>query len=79
MTFLKHSFRDRVNPLLFQYCYSVAIQHRRDTRNIRVPPIAETFPSNFVEPSLLQDARQEASLVPDPNKRVSSVLSFSQR
>ncbi|XP_061391535.1 phenoloxidase 2-like [Musca vetustissima] len=61
--------KDRVNPMLFQYCYSVAIQHRRDTRNIRVPPIAETFPSNFVEPSLLQEARQEASLVPDPSKR----------
>ncbi|XP_073819928.1 phenoloxidase 2-like [Musca autumnalis] len=61
--------KDRVNPVLFQYCFSVAIQHRRDTRNIRVPPVAETFPSNFVEPSLLQEARQEASLIPDPSQR----------
>ncbi|XP_075147708.1 phenoloxidase 2-like [Haematobia irritans] len=61
--------KDRINPMLFQYCFSVAIQHRRDTRDIRVPPVAETFPSNFVEPSLLQDAREEASLIPDPKQR----------
>ncbi|XP_013109667.1 phenoloxidase 2 [Stomoxys calcitrans] len=61
--------KDRINPMLFQYCYSVAIQHRRDTRSVQVPPVAETFPSNFVEPSLLQDAREEASLIPDQNQR----------
>ncbi|XP_075147710.1 phenoloxidase 2-like [Haematobia irritans] len=61
--------KDRINPMLFQYCYSVAIQHRRDTRSVKVPPVAETFPSNFVEPSLLQDAREEASLISDPNQR----------
>ncbi|XP_037809672.1 phenoloxidase 1-like [Lucilia sericata] len=61
--------KDRVNPLLFQYCYSVAIQHRRDTRNIQIPPVAETFPANFVEPSVLQDAREEASLITNPDSR----------
>ncbi|XP_065354404.1 phenoloxidase 1-like [Calliphora vicina] len=61
--------KDRVNPLLFQYCYSVAVQHRRDTRNIQIPPVAEIFPANFVEPSVFQDAREEASLITDPNSR----------
>lgn len=65
--------------MLFQYCYSVAIQHRRDTRRIQVPPIAETFPSNFVEPSLLQEAREEASLIPDPSKRVCFYSSSSRQ
>lgn len=66
--------RDRVNPMLFQYSYSVAIQHRRDTNNVRIPPIAETFPANFVEPSAFQDAREEATLITDPGSRVSLTL-----
>lgn len=64
-------FRDRVNPVLFQYCYSVAIQHRRDTRNVVVPPVAESFPSNFVEPAVMKEARAEGSLITNAGDRVS--------
>ncbi|XP_037941821.1 phenoloxidase 2-like [Teleopsis dalmanni] len=62
--------KDRVNPVLFQYCYSVAIQHRRDTREVQVPPIAETFPANFVEPAAFLDARAEGSLIGNAGSRV---------
>lgn len=63
--------KDRVNPFLFQYCYSVAVQHRKDTRDFPVKPIAETFPQNFVEPAVFKDARAEGEVVRNPGDRVS--------
>lgn len=62
--------KDRVNPVMFQYCYTIAIEHRPDTKDVNVPPIAEQFPSQFVEPSVLQDARAEGSLVRQGNRMV---------
>ncbi|XP_055918390.1 uncharacterized protein LOC129950477 [Eupeodes corollae] len=62
--------KDRVNPMLFQYAYSVAIQHRPDTKNVSIPPIAEQFPANFVEPSVLRDARAVGSLIPNAGDRM---------
>lgn len=64
--------KDRVNPFLFQYCYSVAVQHRKDTNDFPVRPIAETFPQNFVEPAVFKDARAEGEVVPNPGDRVSN-------
>ncbi|XP_053966734.1 phenoloxidase 2 [Anastrepha ludens] len=61
--------RDRVNAFLFQYAFSVAVQHRKDTGNFQVPVIVEQFPQNFVEPSVFQDARAEGKLVADPGNR----------
>ncbi|KAH8396747.1 hypothetical protein KR215_003503, partial [Drosophila sulfurigaster] len=55
--------KDRVNPVLFQYSYAVAVAHRPDTREVPIPNISQVFPSNFIEPSAFQDARQEASVV----------------
>lgn len=65
--------KDRVNPFLFQYCYSVAVQHRKDTKNFPVKPIAETFPQNFIEPSVFKDARAEGEVVPNSGDRVGSI------
>lgn len=62
--------KDRVNAFLFQYAFSVAVQHRKDTGNFQVPIIVEQFPQNFVEPSVFQDARAEGKLVADPGSRV---------
>ncbi|XP_050327547.1 phenoloxidase 2-like [Bactrocera neohumeralis] len=50
--------RHRLNAMLFQYCYSVALLHRRDTRGIWVPPVAEIFPANFIEPSAFTKMRK---------------------
>ncbi|XP_058983168.1 phenoloxidase 2 [Musca domestica] len=61
--------KDRVNPFLFQYCFSVAVQHRADTKNFPIKPIAETFPQNFVEPSVFQEARAESEVVTDQGTR----------
>lgn len=46
--------RDRVNPILFQYSYAVAVAHRPDTKTVPIPNISQIFPSNFVEPSVFQ-------------------------
>lgn len=56
--------------MLFQYAYSVAVQHRPDTQDIVIPPIAEQFPSNFVEPSVFKEARAEGTLISNPGDRV---------
>lgn len=55
--------KDRIHPIMFQYCYTVAVEHRPDTKNVKIPPIAELFPGHFVEPSVLKDARAEGSLI----------------
>lgn len=44
--------------MLFQYCYSVALLHRSETRGIWVPPVAEIFPANFIEPSAFKEMRK---------------------
>ncbi|XP_023168266.1 phenoloxidase 2 [Drosophila hydei] len=61
--------KDRVNPVLFQYCYAVTIAHRPDTRTVPIPNISQVFPSNFIEPSVFQDARQEASVIAKSGNR----------
>ncbi|EDX07589.1 phenoloxidase 2 [Drosophila simulans] len=62
--------KDRVNPVLFQYAYAVAVAHRPDTREVPLTNISQIFPSNFVEPSAFRDARQEASVIGESGARV---------
>ncbi|XP_039479910.1 phenoloxidase 2 [Drosophila santomea] len=62
--------KDRVNPVLFQYAYAVAVAHRQDTREVPITNISQVFPSNFVEPSAFRDARQEASVIGESGARV---------
>lgn len=56
---------DRVNPMLFQYAMSVAMQHRPDTQDVALPSIAETFPEQFVDPAVFPKAREESQFVPN--------------
>lgn len=62
--------KERINPVMFQYCYTVAVEHRPDTRDVNIPPIAEQFPNQFVEPSVLNDARAEGTLIRQGNRMV---------
>ncbi|XP_050510953.1 phenoloxidase 1-like [Diabrotica virgifera virgifera] len=56
--------RDKVNPYLFNYCLSVALYHRADTKDIDLPSFIRTFPDKFVDSRLFGQAREEATIVP---------------
>lgn len=60
--------RDRVNPYLFNYALSVALLHRPDTKNVDVPSFVASFPDKFVDGTVLQQAREEASIVPEGSR-----------
>lgn len=60
--------RDRVNMYLYEYSLSVAIQHRPDTKNIELPSIVQSFPDQFVDPSVFPRAREELTLVPEADR-----------
>ncbi|XP_055532399.1 phenoloxidase 1-like [Wyeomyia smithii] len=55
--------RERLNPNLFQYALTVAIQHRPDTRELPIPSIIELFPDQFVDPSVFPKLREEGNVV----------------
>ncbi|KAF4521661.1 hypothetical protein B566_EDAN009394 [Ephemera danica] len=44
--------RDEINSNLFFYSFSVAILHRKDTRNLRMPPYAQIFPDKFIDSNM---------------------------
>lgn len=54
--------RERVNPYLFNYALSVALLHRPDTRNLRIPALFESFPDKFVDGAIFNKARQETEI-----------------
>nr|Q6UEH6.1 RecName: Full=Phenoloxidase subunit 2; AltName: Full=Prophenoloxidase subunit 2; Flags: Precursor [Galleria mellonella]AAQ75026.1 prophenoloxidase subunit 2 [Galleria mellonella] len=56
--------RGRLNPQLFNYCYSVVLMHRRDTRNVPIQNFAETFPSKFLDSQAFAQARETAAVFP---------------
>nr|AII22868.1 prophenoloxidase [Antheraea pernyi] len=59
----------RINPYMFNYCLSVAILHRPDTKGLNIPTFVETFPDKFVDPKALRRAR-EISSVETPGDRM---------
>lgn len=61
--------RDRLNKYLFQYAFTVAINHRPDTKNIDVPSFLQVFPEQFIDPIALNTMREQASVL-DPGNRV---------
>lgn len=63
--------RDRINPGLFVYGFSVAVLHRPDTRDLHLPPLTETFPDRFVDGAVFVRAREEANVLQEENVRVS--------
>ncbi|XP_022120686.2 phenoloxidase subunit 1 isoform X1 [Pieris rapae] len=60
----------RINPYLFNYCLSVAILHRDDTRGLNIPTFAETFPDKFMDPKVFRKAREVSSVVPTGNRQM---------
>lgn len=63
--------RERVNVFLFQYSFSVAIQHRPDTKNVDIPSAVELFPDQFVDPSVMSRFQLEGKL--PESERVSAI------
>nr|Q8I6K1.1 RecName: Full=Phenoloxidase 1; AltName: Full=Prophenoloxidase-I; Flags: Precursor [Holotrichia diomphalia]BAC15603.1 prophenoloxidase-II [Holotrichia diomphalia] len=57
--------RERVNPYLFNYCFSVAILHRPDTQDLDIPSFIQTFPDKYLDSQVFSRAREEATLVPE--------------
>ncbi|XP_038212997.1 phenoloxidase subunit 1-like isoform X2 [Zerene cesonia] len=58
----------RINPYLFNYCLSVAILHREDTKGLNIPTFAETFPDKFMDPKVFRKAREVSTVVPSGNR-----------
>ncbi|XP_026333174.1 phenoloxidase subunit 2-like [Hyposmocoma kahamanoa] len=55
--------RVHLNPQLFNYCFSTALMHRRDTRNVPIPNLAETFPFKFMDSHVFQQARESTQVL----------------
>ncbi|CAK1590051.1 unnamed protein product [Parnassius mnemosyne] len=53
----------RINPYMFNYCLSVAILHRPDTKGLNIPTITETFPDKFMDPKVFRRAREVSTVV----------------
>jgi tyrosinase len=60
--------RDRVNPLLFNYAISVAMIHRPDTKDLNLPSFVESFPEKFVDGKVLNQVREEATIVAEGSR-----------
>ena len=54
--------RDRLNPYLFQYAFSVAVAHREDTKHLDLPPVINEFPDQFVDPGIFPRLGEEGKL-----------------
>lgn len=54
--------RDRLNPYLFQYAFAVAVQHRKDTKDLNIPNVVQTFPDQFVDPKAFPRLGEEGRL-----------------
>lgn len=62
--------KDRLNPYLFQYCLTVATQHRPDTSDLNIPSVVQSFPDKFVDSSIFPRVREEGALVTQENRMV---------
>ncbi|XP_044259844.1 phenoloxidase 1-like [Tribolium madens] len=60
--------RDRVNPYLFYYAFSVALLHRPDTQNLDLPSFIHVFPDKYVDSQVFARAREEAHIVPEGSR-----------
>lgn len=65
--------RDRVNSQMFIYSLSVALLHRKDTKNLAIPQLSEVFPDKFIDSSVFTRAKEQANIVP-PGSRVNWIL-----
>ncbi|XP_046384805.1 phenoloxidase 1-like [Ischnura elegans] len=59
---------DRVNPSLFVYALSVAVLHRPDTMDLRLPALNEVFPGRFLQHGVVARARARAHVLDTPSR-----------
>uniref|UniRef100_A0A6P7FUF2 Phenoloxidase 1-like n=1 Tax=Diabrotica virgifera virgifera TaxID=50390 RepID=A0A6P7FUF2_DIAVI len=60
--------RERVNPVLFNYAFSVALMHRRDTRDLELPSVLFSFPDRYMDSKVFSRMREVANVVPEPQR-----------
>ncbi|KAK9869376.1 hypothetical protein WA026_003133, partial [Henosepilachna vigintioctopunctata] len=60
--------RDNVNPYMFNYCLSVCLLHRKDTRDLDIPSVIHSFPDKYVDSRVFSRAREQATLVPNDSR-----------
>ncbi|XP_072934538.1 phenoloxidase subunit 2-like [Epargyreus clarus] len=66
--------RANLNPQLFNYCYSIALMHRADTREVPIKNFAETFPSKFLQSKVFTQARESAALTAQGAPRIPIII-----
>ncbi|XP_045454185.1 phenoloxidase 1-like [Melitaea cinxia] len=66
--------RVKINPQMFNYCYSVVLMHRKDTKNIPIQNLAETFPSKFMDSQVFSQARETAAVAAQGAPRVPIII-----
>ncbi|XP_013167402.1 PREDICTED: phenoloxidase subunit 2-like [Papilio xuthus] len=66
--------RVNLNPQLFNYCLSVALMHRNDTKEVRIQNFAETFPSKFLNSTVFAQARESAAVIPKGTPRIPIII-----
>uniref|UniRef100_A0ABD2WJI0 Uncharacterized protein n=1 Tax=Trichogramma kaykai TaxID=54128 RepID=A0ABD2WJI0_9HYME len=81
-TFVRASLymRNRLNPQLFVLAFYLAVIHRHDTRNLRLPPVYELQPHLFYRTDLLQRANrlQLRAAENDDSNNNNNVLEYDQ-
>ncbi|XP_065341688.1 phenoloxidase subunit 1-like [Cloeon dipterum] len=55
--------RDNINPGLFVHAFSLAVTHRSDCLNVKLPPLYEIFPGKFFSSASLTNMRQTAMML----------------
>ncbi|GAB0090958.1 hypothetical protein DMENIID0001_057440 [Sergentomyia squamirostris] len=60
---------DRVNPEIYLYCLSVAMQNRSDTQDVPIPSVVASFPYQFINPSVFSEASEISAFVPEELRR----------
>lgn len=60
--------RDRINPYLFVYSLSVALNNRIDSKHYEIPTLLEIFPEKFIDGQSYEQARAEITIVPDGSR-----------
>lgn len=60
--------RDRVNPYMFIYAFSVALLHRKDTRGLKIPNNIQAFPDKFFDSQVFVKVREQLKVVPQGSR-----------
>lgn len=53
-------FSNQINAFLLHYAAFVAITHRPDFKNNRIPTLFDYFPAKFIDSQVIRRAREKA-------------------